>query len=161
MILGSRRIRFAALVALVVLGVTAALPGAGSATTPPAPGKKAVATKETSLQRIQRSVARINAEASTPEGQARVVKRLSAQFAMPEEALRAKHEAWGLDYGEIAMVYGFARSARRQSATLPDQIVDMRRSGMNWKAIAKELGVSVDAVATRVRRHEGPKRLVP
>jgi DNA-binding NarL/FixJ family response regulator len=58
-------------------------------------------------------------------------------------------------------VYGFARSARRQSATLPDQIVDMRRSGLNWNAIAKELGVSVDAVATRVRRHEGPKRRAP
>ena len=156
--LSPRLVTLAALLALSILG---APPPIVTATTPPAPGKTGIATKETSLQRIQRSVARINAEAATPEGEARVVKRLAAQLAMPEETLRAKQEAWGLGYGEIAMVYGFARASRRQSATLPDQIIDMRRSGMDWKAIAKELGVSVDAVASRLRRHEGPKRRAP
>lgn len=116
------------------------------------------ATKETALQRIQRSVARIDHEASTPEGEALVVKRLSAQLGMPEESLRARHDAWALSYGEVAMVYGFARSARRQSATLPDQIVEMRRSGQDWKVIAKQVGVSIDAVASRVRRNEPPRR---
>ena len=118
----------------------------------------AAATKETALQRIQRSVARIDHEASTPEGEAVVVKRLSAQLGMPEESLRARHDAWALSYGEVAMVYGFARSARRQSATLPDQIVEMRRSGQDWKVIAKQVGVSIDAVASRVRRNEPPRR---
>ena len=33
----------------------------------------------------------------------------------------------------------------------------MRRDGADWPAIAKELGVKVDQVAARVRRHEGPK----
>ena len=117
-----------------------------------------VTTKETSLQRIQRSVARIDREASTPEGETAVVQRLAAQLAMPEDSLRARHDAWALSYGEIAMVYGFARAARRQSATLPDQIVDMRRSGADWKAIAKQIGVSIDAVAARMRRNEPPRR---
>lgn len=118
----------------------------------------AVATKETSLQRIQRSVARIDREASTPEGEAAVVKRLSAQLGMPEDSLRARREAWALTYGEIAMVYGFSRAARRQSAALPAQIVEMRREGQDWKAIAKQLGVSIDAVASRVRRNEPRRR---
>lgn len=117
-----------------------------------------VSTKETSLQRIQRSVARIDREASTPEGEALVVKRLAAQLGMPEDSLRARHDTWALGYGEIAMVYGFARASRRQSATLPDQIVEMRREGQDWKAIAKQLGVSIDAVASRVRRNEPPRR---
>jgi hypothetical protein len=117
-----------------------------------------VSTKETSLQRIQRSVARIDREASTPEGEANVVKRLAMQLGMPEDSLRARHDAWALGYGEIAMVYGFARASRRQSATLPDQIVDMRRDGQDWKAIARQLGISIDAVASRVRRNETPRR---
>lgn len=117
-----------------------------------------VSTKETSLQRIQRSVARIDQEAKTPEGEAQVLKRLSAQFRVPEDTLRANHEGWALGYGEVAMVYGFARAARRQSTTLPQQIVDMRRSGSDWKEIAKQFRVSIDAVATRVRRNELPRR---
>lgn len=121
----------------------------------PAQAATGVATKgETALQRIQRSVARIDREASTPEGEAAVVKRLAVQLGMPEDSLRARHDAWALGYGEIAMVYGFARASRRQSATLPDQIVEMRRDGQDWKAIAKQIGVSIDAVATRVRRNE-------
>ena len=145
-----------AAVLVVVVSVTAATHHA-RATSPPAAGP----AKETTLQRIQRSVQRINHEASTPEGEARVVARLAAQLRMPEDTLRARHESWNVNYGEVAMIYGFARAARRQSATLPDQIVDMRRSGMDWRAIAKELGVAIDAVATRVKRHEGPKRRAP
>lgn len=117
-----------------------------------------VPTKETALQRIQRSVARIDREAATPEGEARVVQRLAAQFGMPEDDLRAKREAWSLSYGEMAMVYGFARAARKQSATLPEQIVDMRRSGLDWRAIARKLGVNIDTVASRVRRNEPTRR---
>lgn len=132
-----------------------------SAIVPMAQAASAVSTKETSLQRIQRSVARIDREAATPEGEARVVKRLSAQLGMPEDTLRARRDTWALGYGEIAMVYGFARASRRQSATLPDQIVDMRRSGTDWKVIAKQLGVSIDNVATRVRRGEPPPRRAP
>ncbi|HYJ33566.1 MAG TPA: hypothetical protein VE326_10140 [Candidatus Binatia bacterium] len=129
------------------------------ATALPAQAAAGVATKETALQRIQRSVARIDREASTPEGEARVVKQLAAQLAMPEDTLRARHDGWALGYGEIAMVYGFARASRRQSATLPDQIVEMRRDGQDWKAIAKQVGVSIDAVASRMRRNEPPRRV--
>jgi hypothetical protein len=117
-----------------------------------------VPTRETALQRIQRSVARIDHEAATPEGEARVVSRLAAQFGMSEDTLRQKREAWSLSYGELAMVYGFARAARKQSATLPDQIVDMRRSGLDWRAIARKVGVNIDTVASRVRRNEPPRR---
>ena len=77
---------------------------------------------------------------------------------MPEDSLRARARAWALTYGEIAMVYGFSRAARRQSAALPAQIVEMRREGQDWKAIAKQLGVSIDAVASRVRRNEPRRR---
>jgi hypothetical protein len=136
------------LLAMALLFVTPLTAGAASG----------VSTKETTLQRIQRSVARIDREAATPEGEAMVVKRLSAQLGMSEDSLRARHDAWALGYGEIAMVYGFARASRKQSATLPDQIVEMRRQGQDWKAIARQLGVSIDAVASRVRRNEPPRR---
>jgi hypothetical protein len=152
-----RRVRIAGfassfLVAAIAFGALAG-PAARSASagTP-------VITRETALQRIQRSVARIDREAATPEGEERVVQRLALQFGMPVDSLRAKREAWSLSYGEMAMVFGFARAARRQSATLPQEIVDMRRSGADWRMIAKQLGVNIDTVAARVHRNEPPRR---
>jgi hypothetical protein len=110
---------------------------------------------ETSLKRIQRTVAIIDAEAKTPEGETAVVKRLSAQLRVSEEELRAKRDTWGLGYGEIAMAYGFAGASR--TGKTPDDVVAMRSSGTAWTDIAKNLGVRVDAVAKRMRRHMGPK----
>jgi len=114
-----------------------------------------VNSKETSLERIQRAVAKIDAEASTPEGEADVVKRLSAQLAVSPDTLQAQHENWGVGYGEVAMVYGFARASKKP--VTPDQVVEMRRSGSDWEVIAKNLGVKVDAVATRMKKSAGPK----
>ncbi len=110
---------------------------------------------ETSLKRIQRTVALIDAEARTPEGEDAVVKRLSAQLRVSEETLRAKRDTWGLGYGEIAMAYGFAGASR--TGKTPDDVVAMRSAGAAWTDIAKDLGVRVDAVAKRMRRHVGPK----
>jgi hypothetical protein len=140
---------------VLVLFVSPASPSAATTpvATPTTNPATSVNTKETALQRIQRSVARIDKEASTPEGEARVVKQLSAQLGMPEDSIRAQRDTWGLSYGEVAMVYGFARSAKKQSATLPDQIVDMRRSGMAWDEIGKKLGVNVNTVASRVQKN--------
>jgi hypothetical protein len=38
------------------------------------------------------------------------------------------------------------------------QVVELRRSGMEWKSIAKQLGVKVEAVASRMKGHARPKR---
>ena len=114
-----------------------------------------VNTKETQLQRIQRMVAKINQEASTPEGEANVIARMSKQFAALPDTLETQHADWGLGYGEIAMVYGFARSSKTKAT--PGQVVDMRRSGMTWENIGKELGVKVDNVTTRMKKSSTPK----
>ena len=127
-----------------------AAPAPATANTP-AKGKN---NAETSLNRIQRTVAKIDAEAKTPEGEDAVVKRLSAQLRVSEETLRAKHDTWGLGYGEIAMAYGFAGASR--TGKTPDDVVAMRSSGTSWIDIAKDLGVKVDTVAKRMRRHAGP-----
>jgi len=126
----------------------------------PAPARatyRAVNTKETALQRIQRSVARINQEAATPEGEAMVVDRLSNQLKVGADVLRSQHQAWAIGYGEIAMVYGFARAARKQPTT-PESVVTERRMGKDWDVIAKDLGVKIDTVASRLKRQEPPKR---
>ena len=124
--------------------------------TPVTSGGTPVHAKETTLQRIQKMVARINAEAGTPEGEQAVVERLSAQLGVPADSLRAQRSTWGLGYGEVAMVYGFARASKKPGTT-PDQIVEMRSSGMAWEAIGKELGVRVDTVAARMKKNVAPK----
>ena len=112
--------------------------------------------RETALHRIQRMVAQLNQQAATPEGEDAVVARLSAQLRTPPETLRAQHSEWGLGYGELSMAYGFARASRKPDVT-PEKVVTMRRDGQSWETIAKNLGVKVDAVATRMKRQVGPK----
>lgn len=140
------------------ISLSCALAFALTALSSPAPAAakgKSTSAAETSLKRIQRTVALIDAEARTPEGEAAVVKRLSAQLRVSEEDLRAKRDTWGLGYGEIAMAYGFAGASR--TGKTPDEVVAMRSSGTAWTDIAKDLGVKVDTVAKRMRRHVGPK----
>ncbi len=134
-----------------ILGAAARPMPAAAAT--PAPVKS---TPESALHRIQRTVARIDAEAKTPEGEARVVARLSSQLGVSADSLTAEHDTWGLGYGEIAMAYGFAR-ASRTGKTVED-VVGMRSAGIDWLNIAKQLGVKVDTVANRMKRHVGPKK---
>ena len=148
--------RTAATALLLTLALTPAAAHADDApTTSTTTIVQPVNTKETQLQRIQRMVAKINQEASTPEGEASVIARMSKQFAVSPDTLEAQHANWGLGYGEIAMVYGFARSSKTKAT--PDQVVDMRRSGMTWENIGKELGVKVDKVTTRMKKSSTPK----
>lgn len=114
-----------------------------------------VNTKETALDRIQRMVAKINQEASTEEGEAAVKARLSQQLRCPPDTLEWQRTTWGVGYGEIAMVHGFAKSAKKK--TTPGEVYEMRRSGMEWDVIAKNLGVKVDAVASKMKKNVGPK----
>jgi len=154
-----RRIVRAARVAALPILLLVSLAAAAFADTPaPAPTTyRSINTKETALQRIQRSVARINQEAATPEGEALVVDRLSNQLKVGADVLRSQHQAWAVGYGEIAMVYGFARAARKQPTT-PESVVEQRRMGKDWDVIAKSLGVKIDTVASRLKRQEPPKR---
>src|SRR5688572_24154533 len=126
---------------VVMLLVALPLPRAGIAADSKPAQTQTVTTKETALQRIQKSVARINAEASTPEGEEAVVNRLSKQLAVSPDTLRAQQQMWGLGYGEVAMVHSFSRASRTKAT--PADVVEMRRSGMEWDAIGKELGVKV------------------
>jgi hypothetical protein len=117
---------------------------------------KTVATRttpETALHRIQRTVAAIDAEAATPDGETRVLARLSAQLGASSDTLQTEHQEWGLGYGEIAMAYGFARASRAHKS--PAEVVAMRAQGTEWLQIAKQLGVKVDTVANRMNRHKG------
>src|SRR5512146_2283675 len=114
-----------------------------------------VSNKETALTRIQKSVARINQEASTPEGEASVVARLSSQLRVSPDSLQAQKAEWGVGYGEVAMVYGFARSSKKPGIT-PESVVLMRREGKAWEAIATDLGVNVATGASRMTKQAKP-----
>lgn len=151
-----RLVRAARIAALPILLLTSLAAAAFGETTAPA-ANRSINTKETALQRIQRSVARINQEAATPEGEAIVIQRLSSQLRVTPDVLRSQHDTWAIGYGEVAMVYGFARAARKQPTT-PESVVEQRRMGRDWDVIAKDLGVKIDTVASRIKRQEPPKR---
>ncbi len=152
-----RRLSLACTIAAIAGGAAFAAFGPGSTFAPGSAYAAATAKRspETALHRIQRTVARIDAEAKTPEGEANVVARLGPQLGMSPDSLKAQHDAWGLGYGEIAMAYGFARASR--TGKTPADVVAMRTAGTGWLEIAKSLGVKVDTVASRMNRHLGPK----
>jgi len=132
--------------------LTAPAPNARAAKAPPALATPTGTARQTPLQRVQRMAARLNAEARTPEGESDVVARLTAQLHVAADSLRNQKDRWGVGYGELAMVYGFARAGWPQGA--PERVVELRRAGMDWPSIAKDLGVKVDAVATRMSRQQ-------
>jgi hypothetical protein len=138
--------------AAALLFLSAPAPPAAAGKTPPALATPTGSAKQTALQRIQRMALRLNAEASTPEGEKQVVTRLAAQLHVDADSLRSQKQAWGVGYGDVAMIYGFARSGRIR--VVPERVLEMRRSGLDWQAIAGELGVKVDAVATRMNRQQ-------
>jgi hypothetical protein len=127
-------------------------PAPAAARAPRALATPTGSAKQTTLQRIQRMASRLNAEGSTPEGEKQVLASLSAQLHVSADTLQTQKQEWGVGYGDLAMIYGFARGGRLQ--TVPERVLEMRRSGMDWEAIAKELGVKVDAVATRMNRQQ-------
>lgn len=131
------------------------VPTAAAHATPVPPATPNQGNKETSLQRIQRYVMSINQEASTPEGEETVVARLSQQLHASPDSLQSEHARWGLGYGEIAMVHGFAHDSKISGVT-PEDVVAMRRSGKSWEDIGKQLGVKVDNVAVRMKKNVNP-----
>ncbi len=152
----TRRLIPAILSLLTILcapSVSAPVPAEAST---PVKSQATLSSPETALRRIQRMVARIDAEARTPEGEAAVSKRLSLQLGASEDSLKAQRQTWGLGYGELAMAYGFAKASR--TGKTPADVVAMRSGGMDWFAISKELGVKVDAVANRMKRHVRPSK---
>ena len=152
-----RRLARAARIAALPILLLTSFAGVAFGETAAPTAYRTINTKETALQRIQRSVTRINQEAATPEGEAIVIDRLSSQLRVTPEVLRSQHDTWAVGYGEIAMVYGFARAARKQPTT-PESVVAERRLGKDWDVIAKNLGVKIDTVASRIKRQEPPKR---
>ena len=147
--------RLAIFLTFAAVGVAGPFASDSLGQTPPPVYTAPVNTKETALDRIKRMVAKINQEASTEEGEAAVVARLSQQLRCPPDSLEWQRTTWGVGYGEIAMVHGFAKSAKKK--TTPGEVYEMRRSGMEWDAIAKNLGVKVDAVASKMKKNVGPK----
>ncbi len=139
--------------AIAAIAVFSSAPSALAAKSPQTIATPTGSAKVTSLQRIQMMVARLDAEASTPEGEADVVQRLSTQLRVAPQTLEQQKNDWGVGYGELAMVYGFARAGRPQ--VVPEKVVEMRKAGLEWQTIARQLGVKVDVVATRMKRHGG------
>ena len=143
-----------AILILAALGLAGPFQNDSRAQTPQPAYTAPVNTKETALDRIKRMVAKINQEASTEEGEAAVKARLSQQLRCPPDTLEWQRTTWGVGYGEIAMVHGFAKASKKK--TSPGEVYEMRRSGMEWEAIAKNLGVKVDAVASKMTKSAAP-----
>jgi hypothetical protein len=114
----------------------------------------AFAQKETREEKsLEISAGELDKSADAPEGQKRVIDKITAQYDVDEgrvQGLRLKH----LGYGEIAIVYGLVQNMPRG---IRDEnlyrVVALRKGPpvSGWGNVAKELGLKLGPVVRRVR----------
>jgi len=103
---------------------------------------------------LNKEVARLERTAASPEGEKAVIKRIAADFKVPEDAVRSLR-ASSLGYGDIVIVYTLAR-------TLPGGITEGNvrkvvadRQGppvRSWSEVAKLARTKLGKAVTQLKK---------
>ena len=88
---------------------------------------------------IKQTIASINAEASEPEGAAKVVKSISKSTGVPAATLESQKASTGLTYGDIFAAHSIAKASGKTF----DQIASLKVKGQTWDRIAEDNNVSL------------------
>lgn len=90
----------------------------------------------------------VNRAAMTPQGEERVVARLSRELNVPAATLRAQRAQFRVGWGELVIANRLSQTTNVPVATLLGQ----HQSGMGWGAIARAQGLKVGALVNDVDR---------
>ena len=103
---------------------------------------------------LMREAAGLDKTASSPAGEAAVVKRIAGDFGVDRTRVAALRGR-GLGYGEIAVVLSLAQKLPGgvTDATV-EKVAELRQGPpvAGWGEIAKRLGVKLGAAVTRVKK---------
>ncbi len=109
---------------------------------------------------LTRETARLDRTASTPSGEAAVIKRMRSDFGVDGDriaALRAK----GMGFGEVAIVLSLAQKVQGGITEGNIERVTALRNGppaRGWGEVAKQLGVRLGAAVSQVRKVQNEAR---
>jgi 2,4-dienoyl-CoA reductase-like NADH-dependent reductase (Old Yellow Enzyme family) len=105
-------------------------------------------------QNLNKEVARLERTAATPEGEKAVIKRIAADFKVPEDAVRSLRGS-GLGYGDIVIVYTLARVMPGGSIGENVQKVVADRQGppvRSWADVAKQARTKLGKAVTQLKK---------
>jgi hypothetical protein len=154
-------------VALAVAAVRAqpARPQTPAARPQTVPTAKATAAKpltdaeRQTVQELQAEQKRLDSDsarvmAATPDGRRRVTETIARQFRVADKVvdeLRARK----MGYGEASITLALSQQLMKTGLTQPqaiDKVVGMRKSGMGWGVVARDLGLKLGRVISDVKR---------
>lgn len=104
--------------------------------------------------RLEKSVSVINDDASIPEGEKVVIKRIENQFTVDDATIN-NLRSQNLGFGEIAIVLALAeKQPGGITAANIDNIMSMRKGPpvMGWGKIAKKLGFKLGPIISNVEK---------
>ena len=93
---------------------------------------------------IKQTVASINADASKPDGPARVVQSISKSTGVPAATLEKQKASTGLTYGDIFAAHSIAKASGKNFA----EIAALKKKGQTWDQIAEANGVDIGGKKT-------------
>jgi hypothetical protein len=87
--------------------------------------------------------------AATKEGDQKVADRLSKEFGVPSEALMQEKSQFNVGWGQLTIAHTLVANAK--TPVTPQQMFDMRSSGMGWGQIAHGMGFKLGDVMTATK----------
>lgn len=148
--------------ALAVAAVQAqpAQPQPAAAKAPAAPAAKPLTDAERkTVEELQAEQKRLDTDsarvmAATTDGRHRVTETIAKQFGVPDKVvdeLRARK----MGYGEVTIALALSQQLMKKGLGQQqaiDKIVGMRKSGMGWGVVARDLGLKLGGVISDVKK---------
>ena len=106
---------------------------------------------------IKQTIASINADASKPDGPAKVVQSISKSTGVPAATLEKQKASTGLTYGDIFAAHSIAKASGKQFA----EIVALKKKGQTWDQIAEANGVDIGGKKTAAAKNQPPAKPSP
>lgn len=114
--------------------------------------RKTVEELQAEQKRLDTDSARVMA--ATPDGRRRVTETIAKQFGVPDKVvddLRARK----MGYGEVSIALALSQQLMKKGLSQQqaiDKIVGMRKSGMGWGVVARDLGLKLGGVISDVKK---------
>lgn len=96
-------------------------------------------------KKLERAAARINAQSNTPEGEIKVLTKISDETGVPVAMLQTQRSQTKLGYGELLI----ANSLASASGKTFDEIAALKASGQGWGKIAKTYDLKLGKIVSQ------------
>lgn len=107
---------------------------------------------------IKQTVASINADATKPDGPAKVVQSISKSTGVPAATLEKQKTSTGLTYGDIFAAHSIAKASGKNFA----EIAALKKKGQTWDQIAEANGVDIGGKkTTTTAKNQPPAKASP